>query len=102
MDDTIIESGRVISRETAIILTGSKNDGRSGESLTLASFTSTICSAAAAAAAAGDPLPSTPRQAGVASAASGLDSDRYAGMASAANMTPELVDGHQEDQSKPP
>lgn len=114
MDDTIIESGRVISRETTIILTGTttttKTNGLSAggrESLTLSSFTSTtaVCAGTgtgSGAARSGGPLPSTPRRTELAAAAgSGLDSaERYANMDSAANMTPELVDGHQGEHSK--
>ncbi|KAG9066757.1 histone methyltransferase set2 [Linnemannia hyalina] len=113
MDDTIIESGRVISRETTIILTGTttttKTNGLSAggrESLTLSSFTSTtaVCAGTgtgSGAARSGGPLPSTPRRTELAAAAgSGLDSaERYANMDSAANMTPELVDGHQEEHN---
>lgn len=112
MDDTIIESGRVISRETTIILTGTttttKTNGHSvggGESLTLSSFTSTttVCArtgTGSGAEGSGGPLLSTPRRTGLAAAAdSGLDSaERYTNMDS--NMTPELVDGHQEEHSK--
>lgn len=114
MDDTIIESGRVISRETTIILTGTttntKTNGHSAggrESLTLSSFTSTttVCAGTGTGSGgvrSGGPLPSTPRRTGLAAVAgSGLDSaEGYANMDSAANMTPELVDGHQEEHSK--
>ncbi|KAK5814458.1 hypothetical protein F5H01DRAFT_25237 [Linnemannia elongata] len=111
MDDTIIESGRVISRETTIILTGTttttKTNGHSvggGESLTLSSFTSTttVCArtgTGSGAEGSGGPLLSTPRRTGLTAAAdSGLDSaERYTNMDS--NMTPELVDGHQEEHN---